>query len=48
MSTSASSGRRAPAGKAFWRNNAFWIVVMPTSLVAFVFVLGMITKAMGQ
>jgi hypothetical protein len=48
MSTSAGSGRRAPAGKAFWRNNAFWLVVMPTSLVALVFVLGMITKAMGQ
>jgi hypothetical protein len=48
MSTSASSGKRAPARRAFWRNNAFWIVVMPTSLVALVFVLGMITKAAGQ
>jgi hypothetical protein len=48
MSTSASSGKRAPTGKAFWRNNAFWFVVMPTSLVALVFVLGMITKAIGQ
>lgn len=48
MSTSASSGRRAPVGKAFWRNNAFWFVVLPTSLVALVFVLGMITKAVGQ
>jgi hypothetical protein len=48
MSTFAGSGRRAPAGKAFWKNNAFWIVVMPTSLVAFVFVVGMITKAAGQ
>ena len=48
MSTSASRRHRAPAGKTFWRNNAFWFVVMPTSLVALVFVLGMITKAMGQ
>jgi len=48
MSKSASSGKSARAGKAFWRNNAFWFVVMPTSLVALVFVLGMITKAMGQ
>ena len=48
MSKSASSGKSARAGKAFWRNNAFWFVVMPTSLVALVFVLGMITKAIGQ
>ena len=48
MSTFAGSGRRAPAKKAFWRNNAFWFVVMPTSLVALVFVLGMITKAMAS
>ena len=48
MSTFAGSGRHAPAKKAFWRNNAFWVVVMPTSLVALVFVLGMITKAAGQ
>ena len=48
MSKSSSSGKSARAGKAFWRNNAFWFVVMPTSLVALVFVLGMITKAMGQ
>ena len=48
MSTFAGSGRHAPANKAFWRNNAFWFVVMPTSLVALVFVLGMITKAIGQ
>ena len=48
MSKSAGSAKRARAGKAFWRNNAFWFVVMPTSLVALVFVLGMITKAMGQ
>ena len=47
MSTSASSENRAPASKAFWRNNAFWFVVMPTSLVALVFFLGMITKAVG-
>jgi hypothetical protein len=44
----ARGGRRVPASRAFWKNNAFWIVVMPTSLVAFVFVLGMITKAAGQ
>ncbi len=48
MSTSASRGNRAPAGKTFWRNNAFWFVVMPTILVALVFIVGMITKAIGQ
>ncbi len=34
--------------KAFWKNNEFWMVVMPTSLVGFVFLLGMIAKALGQ
>ena len=48
MSPFAGSGRRTPASKAFWKNNAFWIVVLPTSLVALVFVLGMITQAAGQ
>lgn len=48
MSTSASRGNRAPAGKNFWRNNGFWFVVMPTGLVALVFIVGMITKALGQ
>jgi len=47
MSTSASRGKRAPGIKAFWRNNAFWVVVMPTSLVALVFILAMITQAVG-
>jgi len=48
MSTFAGSGKRASGNKAFWKNNAFWFVVMPTSLVALVFVLGMIVKAVGQ
>jgi hypothetical protein len=47
MSTSASRGKRAPGTRAFWRNNAFWVVVMPTSLVALVFILAMITQAVG-
>jgi hypothetical protein len=47
MSTFAGRSR-APAIKPFWRNNAFWIVVMPTSLVALVFLLAMITKVFGQ
>jgi hypothetical protein len=34
--------------RAFWKNNAFWVVVMPTSLVALVFLLAMIAKAYGQ
>ena len=33
--------------KPFWRNNAFWIVFLPTFLVAFVFVLALIFKAIG-
>jgi len=47
MSTFASRLKRAPAGKAFWKNNAFWIVVMPTSLVALVFILAMIAQAVS-
>jgi len=47
MSTFASRLKHAPAGKAFWKNNAFWIVVMPTTLVALVFILGMITQAVS-
>lgn len=34
--------------KAFWKNNAFWIVGMPTILVAFVFVVAMIARAFGN
>ena len=34
--------------RAFWKNNAFWVVVMPTTLVAFVFLLGMIASALGS
>jgi hypothetical protein len=48
MSTFTGSGKRASGNRAFWKNNAFWFVVMPTSLVALVFVLGMIVKAVGQ
>ena len=47
MSTFAGSAKRAPVDKAFWKNNAFWIVLMPTSLVALVFILGMLTTAVG-
>lgn len=34
--------------KRFWRNNAFWIVVMPTALVAVTFVVAMLAKAVGS
>lgn len=34
--------------KAFWRNNAFWIVVLPTSLVGAVFLLAMIAGLLGS
>ncbi len=34
--------------KAFWRNDAFWFVGMPTILVAVVFLLGVITRVLGQ
>ncbi len=47
MSTFA--GRKyARAIKPFWKDDAFWIVLLPTSLVAVVFLLGMIAKALGQ
>ena len=48
MSTLAGSGRRTRAMKPFWETNAFWFVGMPTSLVALVFLLGMIAQALGQ
>lgn len=48
MSTFADSGRRTRAMKRFWETNAFWFVGMPTSLVALVFLLGMIAQAFGQ
>ena len=47
MSTFASR-KHARATKPIWKNDAFWIVLMPTSLVAVVFLLGMITNALGQ
>jgi hypothetical protein len=47
MSTFAGSGKRAPGNKAFWKNNAFWMVVLPTSLVALVFILAFIANAVG-
>lgn len=34
--------------KAFWKNNAFWIVGMPTLLVAVVFVAAMLARALGS
>ena len=46
MSTFASR-RYSRATKPFWKDDAFWIVLMPTSLVAVVFLLGMIAKALG-
>ena len=46
MSTFVSR-KYARAIKPFWKNDAFWIVLMPTSLVAIVFLLGMVTKALG-
>ncbi len=33
--------------RAFWRNNAFWVVVMPTGLVGLVFLMAMIANAAG-
>jgi hypothetical protein len=46
MSTFA--GRKyARATKPFWKDDAFWIVLLPTSLVAAVFLLGMFAKALG-
>jgi len=48
MSTFEGSRRRARGMKPFWETNAFWFVGMPTSLVALVFLLGMIAQAVGQ
>jgi hypothetical protein len=48
MSSYADRNRARAIIRPFWKNNAFWIVVMPTSLVAAVFLLGMITEAFGQ
>lgn len=47
MSTYASR-KYSRAIKPFWKNDAFWIVLMPTSLVAMVFMLGMVTEALGH
>jgi len=47
MRTSLSGANRARAHKPFWEKNAFWFVALPTSLVAFVFFLGMISSAIG-
>ena len=47
MSTFASR-KYSRATKPFWKDDAFWIVLMPTSLVAVVFLLGMIAKALGS
>ncbi len=48
MSTFAGNGRRNRAMKPFWEKNSFWFVGMPTSLVALVFLLGMIAELLGQ
>ena len=48
MSTYAGNRRRTRAEKPFWETNAFWFVGMPTSLVAVVFLLGMIAEALGR
>jgi hypothetical protein len=48
MSTLAGSGSRARARKPFWQTNAFWFVGMPTTLVGFVFLLGIIAEALGR
>ena len=48
MSTSSSGGNRKYAVKPFWEKNAFWFVGLPTTLVAFVFLLGMVSNAIGQ
>jgi len=42
-----STGKRAHAIKPVWKTDAFWFVGLPTSLVAFVFVLAMIAQALG-
>ena len=48
MGTSVVGGNRARAAKPFWEKNAFWFVALPTSLVAFVFLLGMVSEAFGR
>jgi hypothetical protein len=48
MSTFTGSRQRSRAMKPFWETNAFWFVGMPTSLVAVVFLLGMIAEALGR
>ena len=47
MGTFAGNGRRKRAMKPFWETNAFWFVGLPTSLIAVVFLLGMIAQALG-
>jgi hypothetical protein len=47
MSTFAGR-KHARANKPFWKDDAFWIVLLPTSLVALVFLFGMFAKALGQ
>ncbi|MGB3427252.1 MAG: hypothetical protein WBA53_03665 [Burkholderiaceae bacterium] len=42
-----ASRKHSRALKPFWKNDAFWIVMVPTSLVAVVFLLGMISNALG-
>ena len=34
--------------RAFWKDDAFWFVALPTSLVAVVFLLAMLARALGQ
>jgi hypothetical protein len=48
MSTFAVGGRRLRGTGPFWKSDAFWFVGMPTSLVALVFLLGMIAEAGGK
>jgi hypothetical protein len=33
--------------KVFWKKDGFWFVVMPTSLVALVFLFAMVARASG-
>jgi hypothetical protein len=33
--------------KAFWKNNAFWVVGMPTVLVGLVFLMAMVASVAG-
>jgi hypothetical protein len=34
--------------KAFWKKDAFWFVALPTGLVAALFLLAILTRALGQ